>query len=320
MTSPMKTRRIVLALGGNALSQAGQVGTLEEQYQNSRIAAEVIVREIVVPGHAVVLTHGNGPQVGNILRRVELAREELYLLPLDTCVADSQGGIGYMFQQVFQEALEKVGNKKVPLTLLTRCLVDAGDPAFQNPTKPIGSFMDEKTAKERAGQEGWSVKEDAGRGWRRVVASPKPTKIVEGGAIRKLFEDGEIVVACGGGGIPVLREDGGHLIGVEAVIDKDRASALLALEIGADLLIILTGVPRVVIHFRKPEAKEIARMTRAEAEKYLAEGHFPAGSMGPKIEAAIDYLRGGGREVLITSMDVLPEALRGEAGTWIIGE
>ncbi len=306
--------KIVIALGGNALAQEGQKGTIPEQYENARTACRVIARELVAKGHSVLLTHGNGPQVGNILRRVELAAKELHELPLDTCGADSQGGIGYMFQQVLQDCLEEVGIKKVPLCLLTRTLVDEKDSAFSNPTKPIGSFMDEATAKNRAAKDGWSVKEDSGRGWRRVVASPIPKDVLEGETIRRLFDAGEVLIAGGGGGVPVARRDG-HLVGVEAVIDKDRASAFIARRIGADLLLILTGVDRVVVNFKKPDARTLDRVGSDEIEKYLKEGHFPAGSMGPKVEAAIDFVRGGGKECLITSLEAVGAALEGKNGT-----
>lgn len=311
-----ETKKYVIALGGNAIQKAEQVGTITEQFANSSEACREIAR-IIADGNTVALTHGNGPQVGNILRRVELSSKEVYPLPLDVCVSDSQGGMGYMLQQVMKNELERLGLKNDVVTLITRCVVDPDDQAFKNPTKPIGSFLTEEAAKIRADRDGWNVVEDSGRGWRRVVPSPWPKEIIERNAVKTLMDAGIIVIACGGGGIPVVRKADGTTSGVEAVIDKDIASALLALEIKADIFVVLTGVEQVKINFRKPDEKNLATMTAAEAKKHLADKQFPAGSMGPKIQAAIYYLESGGREVLITSTDKLHSALKGETGTRI---
>lgn len=311
-------KKFVVALGGNAIQKASQVGTITEQFANSAEACTEIAK-VIKAGHTVVMTHGNGPQVGNILRRVELSQSEVYPLPLDTCVSDSQGGMGYMLQQVMKNVLHAQGLKNDVVTLITRCIVDPKDPAFQKPSKFIGSFMTEEQAKVRAERDGWVVKEDSGRGWRRVVASPWPKSIIERRAVKVLLEAGVIVIACGGGGIPVAYKEGSHdIIGVEAVIDKDIASALLALEIEADAFVVLTGVEQVKINFRKPDEKNLPSLTVSDAKKYLAEGQFPAGSMGPKIQAACYYIEHGGKEVIITSMDKMDAALRGETGTRIV--
>lgn len=265
-----------------------------------------------------MITHGNGPQVGNILRRAEIAATEIYGLPLDTCVADSQGGIGYMLQQVLENELKAVGLGHAPVTIITQCVVSADDPAFRNPTKPIGGFMTREQAALRREKDGWAVVEDSGRGWRRVVPSPHPVEIVEWAVIKRLVEAQEIVIACGGGGIPVVRRADGELRGVEAVIDKDRASALLARQIGADLLWVVTGVERVAIRFGKPDQRTFERLTVAEAEGFAAEGHFPPGSMGPKIQAAVEFVKATGKEALISPTERLPDALAGRTGTRIV--
>lgn len=310
-------RTIVVAFGGNAITKPGQRGDLTDQYSATHEVARELAK-VIAAGNRLVVTHGNGPQVGNILRRVELAASELYVLPLDTCVSDSQGGMGYMIQQVLGNELRRAGIRKPVATIITQCVVAADDPAMKNPTKPIGSFMTAELAAEHARNEGWTVKEDAGRGWRRVVPSPKPFEIVEASVIRRLVLAGEIVIACGGGGIPVVRESNGDLRGIEAVIDKDLASALLAREIGADLLWVMTGVPRVALNFGKPNQTLLERMTVAEAKRYLAEGHFPAGSMGPKVAAAIDYLEKGGTEVLISDTEGIQDAFEGRTGTRVV--
>lgn len=309
--------KFVIALGGNAIQKASQVGNVQEQFVNS---AEVCreIASIIADGHVVAMTHGNGPQVGNILRRVELSQKEVYPLPLDTCVSDSQGGMGYMLQQVMKNVLHERGLKNDVVTVITRCIVDPQDPAFQKPTKFIGSFMTEAEAEERAARDKWIVKEDSGRGWRRVVPSPWPKSIIERRAVKALMDAGIITIACGGGGIPVAYKPGSQeIVGVEAVIDKDIASALLALEVKADLFIILTGVEQVKVNFRKPDEKSLVTLSVAAAKNYLAEGQFPAGSMGPKVQAAVHCIESGGPEVLITSADRLHAALRGETGTRI---
>lgn len=308
--------KYVIALGGNAIQKTSQAGNIADQFGNSSEACAEIVK-VVQAGHVVALTHGNGPQVGNILRRSEIASTELFTLPLDTCVADSQGGMGYMLQQVMKNELQKVGLDNEVVTLITRCIVDPQDPAFGNPTKFIGSPITKEQAEVRHSRDGWILKEDVGRGWRRVVASPWPKEIIERKSIQTLMDAGIMVITVGGGGIPVMRKPSGELVGVEAVIDKDLASAELALEIKADKFIVLTGVEQVKINFKKPDEKSVARMTVAEAKKYMADGQFPAGSMGPKIQAAIFFLESGGTEVLITSTDKISASLKGETGTYI---
>ena len=313
----MAQKKYVIALGGNAIQKASQVGNIKEQFTNSTDACREFAK-IVAEGHAIALTHGNGPQVGNILRRVELSMKEIYPLPLDTCVSDSQGGMGYMLQQVMKNVLFELGLKNDVVTVITRCIVDPNDPAFNNPTKFIGSAMPEALAKEHAAKEGWILKEDVGRGWRRVVPSPWPKSIIERRAIKILLDNGIITIACGGGGIPVKYAENGNIVGVEAVIDKDLASALLALEIEADSFVILTGVEQVKINFKKPDEKNISILTLADAKRYLAEGQFPPGSMGPKIQAAVYYLESGGKEVIITSTEKINDAIAGKTGTRVV--
>jgi len=266
----------------------------------------------------VVITHGNGPQVGFILLRSELASHVLHTVPLDSCGADTQGAIGYMIQQSLYNEFLKRGMRKQAVTVVTQVVVDKDDPAFQNPTKPIGPFYTEEEAKRLAAERGWVVKDDAGRGWRRVVPSPIPQEIVEQEAIKALIEQGFVVIGVGGGGIPVVRQEDGSLRGVEAVIDKDYASSLLASGIGADLFLISTAVEKVALNYGQPNQVWLDRMTVAEAKRYLAEGHFPPGSMGPKIEAIIQFLERGGKEAIITSPENIERALAGETGTRIV--
>ncbi len=314
----MTKRTYVIALGGNAIQKASQVGNITEQFANSTEACREIAK-VVAEGHRIAFTHGNGPQVGNILRRVELSQDEIYPLPLDTCVSDSQGGMGYMMQQVMKNVLYEMGLKNDVVTLITRCLVDPADPAFKNPTKFIGSPMTKEQADVRIQRDGWAVKEDVGRGWRRVVPSPWPKSIIERRAAKVLLENDFIVIAVGGGGIPVAYKPGTkEIVGVEAVIDKDIASALLALEIQADSFVILTGVEQVKVNFKKPDEKNLPVLTVTEAKKFLAEGQFPAGSMGPKIQAAVYYLESGGKEVIITSTDKINDAIAGKTGTRVV--
>jgi carbamate kinase len=273
---------------------------------------------MIEEGWDVVITHGNGPQVGFILLRSELARHVLHPVPLDSCGADTQGAIGYMLQQCLYNAFLKKGMKKQAVTVVTQVVVDRNDPAFQNPTKPIGPFMSKEEALKRKEEEGWDVMEDAGRGWRRVVPSPYPLEIVELDAIKSLVDQGFVVIAVGGGGIPVIRLDDGSLKGVEAVIDKDLASSLLAVGIKADLFLISTAVEKVALNYKKPNQVWLDRMTLEEAKRYYDEGHFPPGSMGPKIKAIISYLEQGGKEAIITSPENITRALRGETGTRIV--
>ena len=314
--NPSKRNVAVVAIGGNSLIKDARHQSVPDQMQAVRETCRPIV-EMIERGWDVVVTHGNGPQVGFILRRSELSRHELHDVPLDSCGADTQGAIGYDIQQALGNEFRARGIAKQAVTVVTQVLVDRDDPSFAQPSKPIGSFMDERTAKERHDGHGWNVVEDAGRGWRRVVASPLPVEIIERDAIRLLIGQGFVVIAVGGGGIPVVRNDRQELIGAAAVIDKDYASALLATDIGADLFVISTAVEKVALHFNKPEQRWLDRMTLAEAKRYLAEGHFAKGSMAPKIQAVIWYLERGGREALVTNPESLGRALRGETGTRI---
>ncbi len=306
----MKT--VVLAVGGNALLRPGDKGTAEEQMLRARETAEAIYP--LFESYKVVITHGNGPQVGAILLQNENSRNVVPPMPLDVCGAMSQGEIGYFLAQSFYEVIRNKGIDKSVVAILTRVIVDEKDPAFKNPTKPIGPFYTEEEAKKLAREKGWHVIEDSGRGWRRVVPSPDPLGIVEKDAIRRLIDSGFIAIAVGGGGIPVIRKNG-KLQGVEGVIDKDLASATLAWDIRAERMIILTSVEQVYLNFGTPEQRGIGEMSVDEAERYLKEGHFKKGSMYPKILASIRFIRNGGEEVLITSPEKLMDALNGETGT-----
>jgi carbamate kinase len=308
---------IVLAIGGNSLIRDEQHRTVPDQWVLARESCHHIA-QIVERGHRVVVTHGNGPQVGFIIRRSELARHELHPVPLDSCDADTQGAIGYMIQQSLENEFVRRGMRKSAVALVTQVEVDAASPAFEHPTKPIGALMDEATARARAAQEGWTIKEDAGRGWRRVVPSPEPLAIVELDAIRALADAGFVVTAVGGGGIPVVRGADGTLRGVEAVIDKDLSSALLATLLGADQFVISTAVCRVCLDFGTPRQRPLDRLTLEEARRYLAEGQFGEGSMAPKIRAVLSYLEHGGREAVITCPEELEDAVEGRAGTRIV--
>ncbi len=308
---------IVLAIGGNSLIRDEAHRTVPDQWALTRETCGHVAA-LVQAGYRVVVTHGNGPQVGFILRRSELARHELHEVPLDSCDADTQGAIGYMVQQSLENDFRRRGVARGAVALVTQVEVDPHSPAFARPSKPIGSFMDEATARERAARGGWVVGEDAGRGWRRLVASPEPLAIVELDAIRTLVAARYVVIAVGGGGIPVARTPEGDLRGLEAVIDKDLASSLLARELRADALVISTGVRRVCLRWGRPDQLELARLTCAEARRYLDEGHFGAGSMAPKIEAALRFLEAGGRRAVITCPEELERALAGETGTTLV--
>lgn len=306
----------VVAVGGNALIKDKNKKSIPDQYE---AASETMgyVADMIAEGWDVVVTHGNGPQVGFILRRSELAAGELHEVPLDYCGADTQGAIGYMFQKALRNEFKRRGMGKHAATVVSQCLVDREDPAFKNPTKPIGSFMDEDLANQRKA-EGKTVVEDSGRGWREVVASPQPKEIVEAPAIKELIEAGLVVIAVGGGGIPVIENKDGDLEGVAAVIDKDFASSLLANDLEANLLLISTAVEKVALNFNTPEQKELDQMTVAEAKQYIEEGHFAPGSMLPKIQATIRFLENGGEKALITDPPNIKRALAGETGTWIL--
>jgi carbamate kinase len=308
---------VVIAVGGNSLIKDAEHSSVLDQYRACGETSDHIA-DIVAEGYRVVITHGNGPQVGFILLRSELAKEVLHQVPLDSCGADTQGAIGYQISQTLANELRLRGIDKSVAAIVTQTVVDAEDPGFGDPTKPIGPFYTEATAREHQDSEGWAMVEDAGRGWRRVVASPRPLEIIEEPAIRTLLEKDIIVVAVGGGGIPVIRRHDGSLEGVGAVIDKDWASCLLAKNLGAEKFILSTAVDRVSLNFGKPDQREIDRMTVGEAKGFLEEGHFPAGSMKPKIEAAIDFLEAGGQEVIITQPHLLEAAIQGRAGTHIV--
>lgn len=309
----------VVAVGGNSLIKDPKRKSSKDQYEAGAESMHHIA-DMIAQGWEVVVTHGNGPQVGFVQRRSEIAKDELPEVPLDYCGADTQGSIGYMFTQALHNEFLKRGMQKQAVAVVTQTVVDKNDKAFQNPTKPIGSFMDEAEAKMRAEKDGWVVVEDAGRGWRRVVPSPIPVEIVEAESIKSLIENGFVVIGVGGGGIPVIRNSDGSLTGVEAVIDKDFGSSLLATMIGADLFVISTAVEKVAINFNKPDQKWLDCMTIAEAKQYIAEGHFAKGSMLPKIEAILKFLEAGGKKALITNPENIGRALKGETGTWIIRE
>ena len=313
------SKLIVLAIGGNSLIADKLHQSVPDQYQTCVETCEVIA-ELIKRGHRVVVTHGNGPQVGFILRRAELAASELHMVPLESCVADTQGAIGYHIQQAMLNAMRgwDEGQRAPVVTVVTQVLVDRDDPAFKNPAKPIGTFFDEATAKERREKQGWDVVEDAGRGYRRVVASPRPKEILELAAIRKLVADGFVVVSVGGGGIPVVRDEQGQLHGAAAVIDKDLATSILARELKADLLLISTAVEQAYLNFGTPEQKAIDKMTVAEARKYIEEGQFKPGSMLPKVEAMLEFIEAGGKEALITDPANIIAGVEGKTGTRIV--
>jgi carbamate kinase len=308
---------VLIAVGGNSLIRAGEKGTIDEQLANTRRTADAIVA-LLRAGHRLVITHGNGPQVGAALLRSERASDQVYGQSLDVCDAATQGEIGYLLQQSLRNALDAAGMTTPVVTVLTQVVVCGDDPAMRHPTKPIGPFYSRSVAEERARTLGWQVVEDAARGYRRVVPSPDPRELVEEPVIRALLAQGVLVIAAGGGGIPVMRTAGG-LKGVEAVIDKDRVSALLATRLGVDCFVISTDADRVYLDYRKPTQRPLDRLTVEQAEAYLRAGQFPPGNMGPKIESALRFLRGGGKEVIITSYERIPAALNGEAGTRITG-
>lgn len=307
----------IVAVGGNALIKDNQHKTVQDQYA-AAVDTMAHIADMIAEGWNVVVTHGNGPQVGFILRRSELSAHELHEVPLDYCGADTQGSIGYMFQQALYNEFVRRKMQKSAVTVVTQTIVDRNDPAFQNPTKPIGSFMDEEQAKMRMEKDGWTVVEDAGRGWRRVVPSPIPLRIVEADAINALIDKGFVVIGVGGGGIPVIETPEGNLVGVEAVIDKDFGAAILASMLKADLFLISTAVEKVAINFNKPNQQWLDQMTAAEARQYIAEGHFAKGSMLPKIQAILKYIDNGGKKALITDPAHIKDALNGKTGTWIL--
>jgi len=312
----MTDRRVaVIAVGGNALVTDARHQTVADQFR-SVTASMRGVCDLIRDGWTVVITHGNGPQVGFVLRRSELSAPEIPPLPMDYADADTQGVIGYMFQRALGNELRRRGTPRGALTVVTQVVVSADDPAMSHPTKPIGSFLTREQAEEISARDGWCIAEDAGRGWRRVVPSPRPREIVEIEAIRTLVDAGHVVVACGGGGIPVVRH-GEELCGTWAVIDKDLTASLLARELKADLLLILTGVDRVAIGFGTPEQRWLDRVTTAELRMALDTGEFPAGSMAPKVKAVLEFVDAGGPRAIITDTDHVVEAVQGAAGTTI---
>ncbi len=312
----MSVKTYVVALGGNAITREFEEGNITEQFANTRRSLSGVVH-LIRQGHRVIITHGNGPQVGNALIRVEETRGLVPPLPLGVIVADLEGGMGYMIEQCLQNKLSDAALHREVTTVLTQVVVDPADPSIKEPSKFVGPFYKKEQVAELEKTRGWIMKEDKGRGYRRVVPSPLPQEIVEKNVIKTLLEAGGVVVAAGGGGIPVYRDERGWLEGVDAVIDKDLASALLGNQVGADILMILTGVDRVAVNFGTPEQEELERLYVAEAQRYLDAGEFPKGSMGPKIQAAINFIRGGGREVIISSIENAVSALEGETGTRI---
>lgn len=312
----MPNKTAVIAIGGNSLIKDAEHKTIPDQYQAAGETA-LHVAHLIQAGWNMVIGHGNGPQVGFILRRSELAAHELHEVPLDVCGADTQGAIGYALQQHLYNYFRQLGIDKQAVTVVTQVEVDPADPAFQNPSKPIGSFMTKGQAKRRH-NEGWQVMEDAGRGWRRVVPSPRPLRIVEEKIIKDLTTAGVVTIAIGGGGIPVMADAQGNLTGVAAVIDKDSAASLLATSLGAELFIISTSVEKVALNFGQPNQSWLDHLTLAQAKEYLQAGsHFAQGSMGPKIQAVVDYLENGGHEAIITNPENIERAVAGETGTRI---
>lgn len=313
----MKKKVVVIALGGNALIREGQQGTIAEQFDNVRQSLDGIIY-CLKQGFEVVITHGNGPQVGNLLLMVEASRNQVPELSLGVCVADTEGAIGYMIQQSLTNRLRKEGIERCVVTVLTQVIVDKDDKAFSNPTKPIGPFFTKEEAERFRRKKGWHTVEDSHRGYRRVVPSPNPLKIVEERAVKTLLEAGDIIIAAGGGGIPVILKEDGDLEGVDVVIDKDLASAVLSRDIKAHYLMMLTGVEHVFLNFKQPNERALSTLTMKDAQRYLQEGHFPPGSMGPKIQAAMNFLTWGGELAIITSIDKVKDAMDDRTGTKII--
>jgi carbamate kinase len=309
--------KVLIALGGNAILRRGDKGTAEEQMANVRITARHLVK-LLEEGDRIAITHGNGPQVGDILLKNELAKAVLPPMPLDVCGAESQGMIGYMLQQGLQDELDAAGLKLPVVTIVTRVLVDPRDRAFEKPTKPVGPFYTQAEASGLEEERGWRMTDDSGRGYRRVVPSPAPVEIMESKTIAELFESGTVVISAGGGGIPVIRDKRGIIAGVEAVLDKDRTAALLGGILRVETLLILTDVAKVYLDYNKPGQRAIDKMTVQECRGFLGQGQFPVGSMGPKIESAVKFLESGGDRVIITSLDMAEDALAGNAGTTIV--
>lgn len=309
---------VLVAMGGHAFMQPGEPGTIDDHERNA-VQIATLLMTLVERSYYLCVTHGNGPQVGNLLVQHELARGDVPQLPLDVLVAMTEGSLGYILQQALLNELRKRQMKRYVVTVVTQVVVDEADPAFQNPTKPIGPFLSREEAERRRDQLGWQVKEDAGRGWRRLVPSPQPLRVIQRHMIRDAVRQGHIVIACGGGGIPVKKQPDGQFAGVEAVIDKDLTSSALAADLGAALLVILTSVPHAYVDYGKPQQRALGAVTLEEIEHLHGQGHFPPGSMGPKIEAVIRFLKAGGRRALITNPESLPQAIDGRAGTHFVG-
>jgi len=310
-------KRALVAFGGNALIKADEVGLQNQQLDNAKEAAEMVVN-IARQGMLPILVHGNGPQVGNVLIQQEEAANRIPPYTMDVCGSQTQGSMGYMLQRCIQNQLRFHGMSLKVGTILTEVVVDAQDPAFRNPTKPVGPFYEEFRARQLQVEKGWTIQEDAGRGWRRQVPSPMPLDIVQFDIIQSLVEQNVIVIACGGGGIPIVLDPSGYHLGVEAVIDKDRTASLLGQQLGAETFIVLTGVEKVSIDFGKPSQRDLDFMGITQAQKWLQEGQFPPGSMGPKIEAAIQYVQNGGQEVLITTADAILRNPLDKVGTRVV--
>ncbi|HKZ45882.1 MAG TPA: carbamate kinase [Thermodesulfobacteriota bacterium] len=307
----------IVSIGGNTLIRKGEKGTIEEQFEHTEKCMAYIVK-MASQGKRIVITHGNGPIVGNIVIRNETAKDIIPAMPLYICNADSGGGIGFMIQQTLYNQLKQLNIKRSVATVITQVVIDKNDTAFSHPTKPIGPFYTKEEAVKNQKEKGWTIVEDSNRGYRRVVPSPKPLKVVEADVIKKLVLDGIIVIAAGGGGVPVAESPDGSLKAMDAVIDKDLATAVLAKEIKAETFIDLTSIDKVYINFGKPNQTGLDKLTLSEARKYLDAGEFAPGSMGPKIEAAIEFLEAGGKKVIITTPGLLEDALEGKAGTKII--
>lgn len=313
----MTKEKVMVALGGNAILKHGEEGTIEDQTKHIENTCKHLTK-LIQEGYHIVITHGNGPQVGDILLKNDLSKDTLPPMPLDVCGAQSQGMIGYLMQQNLDNALKKVGMHYNVVTILTQTIISKNDPDFKNPSKPIGPYYTAMQASNLRKEKGWMLTNDSGKGYRRVVPSPEPIGLVEEQALKQLFDENFIIIACGGGGVPVIREEDKDMRGVEAVIDKDHTAALFAKILKTDILLILTDVEKVAINYKKPSQKNLDTITVADAEKYLSEGQFPKGSMGPKVESAIRFVKSGGKKAIITSLEMAVSGLAGKTGTIIL--